>query len=87
MKGILDRFEDNQKAVILLEEINEEWIASIENLPDGSEEGTAFHIEKVDGEFQIIAIDHESTRDKAQQSSDLMEKLRAKSKGSKFRKK
>lgn len=87
MKGILDRFEDNNKAVILIEEIKEELVVSINDLPKGSKENTYFHIEKRDGGFQIISIDNTKTSQEAQESSDLMKKLRAKSAGSKFKRK
>ncbi|MEC5423123.1 DUF3006 domain-containing protein [Virgibacillus sp. C22-A2] len=87
MKGILDRFEDNDIAVILVEEINEEMIVSKDKLPEGSDVNTYFHIEKRNGKLEIISIDTSSRKKEAQQSSDLMKKLRAKSSGGKFRKK
>lgn len=86
MNGILDRFEENNKAVILIEEIDEELIVPVEKLPKGSVVNTYFSIEKKDGEYQIVSIDNTTTKEEAQKTSDLMAKLRAKSKGSKFRK-
>ncbi|MBM7599346.1 hypothetical protein JOC34_001714 [Virgibacillus halotolerans] len=87
MIGILDRFTDNNKAVILIEEIKEELIVSISDLPKGSKENTHFQIEKVGAGFRINSIDHTKTRQEAQKTSDLMKKLRAKSTGSKLKRK
>ncbi|MBP1949821.1 DUF3006 family protein [Virgibacillus litoralis] len=87
MKGILDRIEDNNKAVILMEETKEEVVITVDELPEGSSENTYFNMEKVDDEYQIVSIDEAITQKESEKSSDLMAKLRAKSKGSKFKKK
>lgn len=87
MKGILDRFEDNNKAVILIEDTKEEVIIPAEQLPKGSSENTYFTMEKIKDEYQVVSIDEATTQKEAEKSSDLMAKLRAKSKGSKFKKK
>ncbi len=87
MKGILDRFEDTNKAVILMEETKEEVVIPAEQLPEGSSQNTYFNMEKVDDEYQVVSIDEATTQKEAEKSSDLMAKLRAKSKGSKFKKK
>lgn len=87
MKGYLDRIEDNNLAVILIEEINEEIIIPLDELPEGSTENTWLQLEKTDDSFQVIAIDDEKTEQETETSQDLMAKLRAKSKGSKFKKK
>ncbi|SEP83257.1 Protein of unknown function [Virgibacillus subterraneus] len=87
MRGILDRFEDNNKAVILIEETKEEVVIPVDELPDGSSENTYFNMEKIDDKYQIVSIDEATTQKEAEETSDLMAKLRAKSKGSKFKKK
>ncbi|WP_100010210.1 DUF3006 family protein [Lentibacillus sediminis] len=87
MKGILDRMEDNNKAVILIEEQKEEIIVSRDELPEGSDVNTWFQMEEQEGKYHIVAIDEAMTKEKAQTTSSLMEKLRNKSKGSKFKKK
>lgn len=87
MKGVLDRFEDNNLAVILIEEINKELNIPANNLPSNSKEGTWFLIEERQGEYHIVSIDAEKTRNQAQKSADLLERLRAKSSGSKFKRK
>ncbi|RKQ35831.1 DUF3006 domain-containing protein [Oceanobacillus halophilus] len=85
MKGILDRFEGD-KAVILVEDLEKEIIVPRKELPDGVEVNTYFTLDKDGDTFQIVAIDQSKTDSQAQKSSELMEKLRSKKKGSKFKK-
>src|SRR5699024_4857217 len=84
--GILDRFTDREQAVILIEEMNEELIVSKHDLPEGSRVNTYCLLEKSGETYEMITIDEEKARQKAQSSADLMKKLRAKSRGSKFKK-
>lgn len=86
VKGYLDRIEDNEKAVILIEEENTEIVVPIDELPGGSKEKTWFHIVEENGSFKIISIDDDMTEQKKRQSSDLMKKLRERKKESKFKK-
>lgn len=86
MKGVLDRIE-NQLAVILIEDINKEIIIPMKDLPPNSQEGTWFDLEELEGEIKIISIDHDLTQKEAQKSQDLLNQLRTKSKGSKFKRK
>ncbi|WP_010647998.1 DUF3006 domain-containing protein [Oceanobacillus massiliensis] len=86
MEGILDRFE-GETAVILIDKNKTELIIDKSKLPAGSKIGTVFHVEKEGGEFKPVSINVEKTQMEAEKSSDLMEKLRSKSKGSKFLKK
>ncbi|RDW15474.1 DUF3006 family protein [Oceanobacillus chungangensis] len=83
MKGILDRFEGD-KAVILIEEINEEFIIQKTELPSGSEQQTIFDLEKANDSYKILAIDASTTNAAAEKSANLMDRLRANSSGSKF---
>lgn len=87
MKGVLDRFEDQEKAVILIEEIEKELVVSRSDLPKGSQKNTWFTIEKQDELFHIVAIDHEMTRKKAADTEALLNKLRSKQNSSRFRRK
>lgn len=85
MKGILDRFEDNNQAVILIEEIQKALVIPLSELPQGSKENTYFHIEEKNGDYKIISIDQETTKRQARKSEELLEKLRSKGSGSKFK--
>lgn len=86
MRGILDRFEGEQ-AVILIEERKAEIIIKKDELPLGSDVNTVFRIKEENGSYQITGIDRSATKKRSEQSSALMNKLRAKSKGSKFKRK
>ena len=85
MHGFLDRFEGNM-AVILVEEVKEEFTVNKEMLPDGSDVNTYFEIEKKHGNYHIVQIDTTKTTQEKQTTSDLMAKLRAKKTESKFKK-
>lgn len=84
MKGILDRFEGNQ-AVILIEETKEELLVIKEDLPRGSAKNTIFNLAKENGSYTIVDIDFAQTKAARKTSSSLMDQLRAKNKGSKFK--
>lgn len=86
IKGVLDRFEGEQ-AVILVEEHQAEFTVAKHLLPANSEKNTIFKLEKQANSYQIIAIDNAATSSAKAKSSDLMNKLRAKSSGSKFSRK
>ncbi|GGA65741.1 DUF3006 domain-containing protein [Ornithinibacillus halotolerans] len=87
MKGVLDRFEGNQ-AVILIEEEKAELILPKEDLPVGSDVNTVFQVEKDENDnYKIIEIDHKAEQEAKETTQDLLAKLRAKSSGSKFKKK
>lgn len=86
MKGILDRFE-NDSAVILIEEEKEELIVPKRYLPKGSKVNTYFVIEKNFNGYEIVGIDEEKTILEREKSSSLMDRLKAKRKTSKFKKK
>lgn len=86
MKGILDRFE-GEKAVILIEEENAEIIINRSDLPVNSTVNTIFTVSKSAAGYQIDSIDLNAIKQASQKSSALMDKLRAKSSGSKFKRK
>lgn len=85
MKGVLDRFEDNDQAVILIEEVQKALVIPKKDLPKGSQQGTWFLIEEKNSNYKILSIDHETTRKQKEKSDRLMDKLRARSSGSKFK--
>ena len=57
MKGYLDRIEDNNKAVILIEEKNTEIVLPVHELPTGITESTWLNIKRDKGSFKVISID------------------------------
>lgn len=85
MKGVLDRFADHDLAVILIEDVQKEILVPIQQLPPNSKEGTWFDIKEDNGEYQIVAIDVDMTKKQMEKSLNLLKKLRANSRGSKFK--
>lgn len=81
---MLDRFESNQ-AVVLVEEINKEWIIEQDKLPAGSKEGDWFTLEINGDEIDSITKNPQLTEQKSQMVDDLMQSIRSKSTGSKFK--
>lgn len=86
MKGYLDRIEDNQYAVILVEEMKKEFIIPKEDLPQGSKENSFFEITIENEKITSILLDEQATLSEQEKVDDMMTKLRSKSKGSKFKK-
>lgn len=85
MKGVLDRFADNEWAVILIESINKEIHIPMHELPEGSKEQTWFDMQEMDGNYSIVSIDHEQTRNAKEKSKDIASQLQAKMKQSKYK--
>lgn len=85
--GVLDRLADRNQAVILIEELNKEIIIPTIKLPEASQANTWFTIKLRGDEIIEIEQNDEKTDQALQKSTDLMEKLRSKSKGSKFKRK
>ncbi|MEH7493216.1 DUF3006 domain-containing protein [Neobacillus niacini] len=86
IKGYLDRIEDNQFAVILVEEIKKEFVIPVEDLPEGSKENSYFEMSIENDKISSIKLDEQTTQTEQEKVDDLMTKLRSKSKGSKFKK-
>lgn len=82
--GVLDRIE-NGIATILIDDLNEELILSASELPEGSEEGTWFYLEKVNDSFVINKIDHTRVASERQRSKNIMKQLQSRNKTSKFK--
>ncbi len=87
MKGYLDRIEDGKWAVILVEEIGDEFIIPVEKLPEGISVKSYFNLTIENGELTSIVFDPETTAQEVQKTEELLAKIRAKSRGSKFKKK
>jgi len=86
MRGVLDRFEDQNQAVILIEDIQIALVIPVNELPKGSKVNTYFWIEERNGKYEVTSIDHKKTKREEERSEDLMKKLQVKSRDSKFKK-
>jgi hypothetical protein len=87
IKGYLDRIEDNQFAVILVEEMKKEFIIPKKDLPKGSKENSYFEITIENEKITSLKLDEQTTLSEQEQVDEMMTKLRSKSIGSKFKKK
>jgi len=87
MKGYLDRIEENKFAVILVDELNKEFIVSTEELPEGIAEKTYLDLTVENDKITSIKLNTQTTQSEQQKVSDMMAKLRSKSSGSKYKKK
>ncbi len=87
MHGYLDRIEENKWGVILVEEIKQEFTLPLSELPEGSVPHTWFNLVITQDQITSIHIDHEKTISMQNHVEDLVSKLRAKNKGSKFSRK
>ncbi|WP_099363495.1 DUF3006 domain-containing protein [Fredinandcohnia onubensis] len=87
MKGYLDRIEENQHAVIIVDEINKEFIIPISQLPNGSTAGSYLNLIIENETITSITLNENETISQQQKVDDMMSKLRKKSSGSKFKKK
>lgn len=86
IKGYLDRIEDNQFAVILVEEMKKEFILPKDELPEGSKEKSYFDITIENDTITSMKLDEQTTLSEQKKVDDMMTTLRSKSKGSKFKK-
>lgn len=87
MRGYLDRIEENQHAVILVEELNKEFIIPISKLPNGSKAGSYLSLTIENETITSITLNENESISQQQKVDDMMSKLRKKNSGSKFKKK
>ncbi|RNF39099.1 DUF3006 domain-containing protein [Planococcus salinus] len=85
MKGTLDRIEDDGRAVILLEELQQEIVLPMERLPAGSDVDSWFDITLENDEVTSIVLDETTSAKKTEQANELLQKLKSKNSGSKFK--
>ena len=82
----LDRFTDNNKALILIEELQKEFHIELSSLPEGSNAGTWFLVEVQGDVITSIVVDTNKTGTMKQEIDNRMERLKSK-KTSRFKRK
>ncbi|WP_035512514.1 DUF3006 domain-containing protein [Halalkalibacillus halophilus] len=85
--GVIDRVEDNMKAVILIEEEEKELIVPSEQLPPEHKEGDWLVVTFENDRPTKYEINYEKTKEAKSSTADRLSRLRKKSSGSKFNRK
>jgi len=85
-KAYLDRFTDNEKAVLLVDKLQQEFFISISTLPAGSIPGSWFLVNIDNGAISNISFDEEKTAEMKQEVAERMQRLKSK-KSSRFKRK
>ncbi len=80
----LDRFTDNEKALLLIEELQKEFHVDISALPTGSTAGTWLLVEIQGDELTSFQVDEVKTAEMRQKIDDRMQRLKSK-KNSRFK--
>jgi hypothetical protein len=80
----LDRFTDNEKALLLVEELQKEYHVDISVLPTGSTAGTWLLVEIQGDELTSFQVDEVKTAEMRQKTDDRMQRLKSK-KNSRFK--
>ena len=76
LPGVLDRIEDGQQAVILIEALEKEWVVPMHALPPGSKVNMWFDM-KLNGEkFEVLRINHGATKKALRKGREGQRKLR-----------
>ncbi|MER1955509.1 MAG: DUF3006 domain-containing protein [Desemzia incerta] len=86
MKAMLDRIEEG-KAVLLIQDVEKEWIIDKNHLPHGSNVGDWLTIQITEGRISDMTIDQALTQEKKKTAEDLLTSIRKQPKGSKFKRK
>ena len=82
----LDRFTDNEQAILLIDKLQQEFHIDISALPSGSTPGTWFLVTIENGEITDVQLDEEKTAEMKQEIAERMQRLKSK-KTSRFKRK
>lgn len=73
----LDRFTDNDKALLLVEELQKEFHVDISALPSGSTAGIWFLVEIQEDDITSFQVDEGKTAEMKQAIDDRMQRLKS----------
>ena len=82
----LDRFTDNEQAILLVDKLQREFHIAISTLPSGSTPGTWFLVTIENDEITHVQVDEEKTVEVKQEVEERMQRLKSK-KTSRFKRK
>lgn len=77
-QGVLDRFEDKDHAVILIENLETTLIVPIHSLPLKSQKNMWFIVEFIEGTYRVASIDYKATENQVHKTSELIKSLQKK---------
>ena len=77
-KAYLDRFTDNEQAILLVDKLQQEFHIEISTLPSGSTPGTWFLVTIENDEITHVQIDEEKTAEMKQEIDERMQRLKSK---------
>lgn len=86
MRSVLDRFEEGL-AVLIAEQAGREFHVPLRYLPDGSKPGMWFVLTVENGTVVDMEVDTASSEAQNNKAEQLIERLRAKKAGSRFKRK
>ncbi|MGM0524304.1 MAG: DUF3006 domain-containing protein [Bacillota bacterium] len=79
--AVIDRFSDQDTAVILVESMQKEFVVKQEQLPQGAKPNDYLDVDVTGDALQINGINQEETEARKNSIQDKMAKLRAKNSG------
>lgn len=83
---MLDRIEEG-KAILLIQDVEKEWIIDKNYLPNGSNIGDWLTIQITEGRISDMMIDQALTQEKKKTADELLTSIRKQPKESKFKRK
>lgn len=83
---MIDRFSDQDTAILLVEQIGKEFIVKIEQLPKGVNRGDYLILEIEDNQIQSIDKDQERTKERQLAIKSKLDMLGKRKGNSRFRK-
>jgi len=86
-EAMIDRFTDNNLAVVLAEDIGREFLIEEKDLPEGAERGDYLVLELDGDEVLSIELDEVKTAERKTAVKSKLARLRERSSGSRFEKK
>ena len=86
MKAMVDRIEEG-KAVLLIQDLDKEWIIEKNQLPQGSKIGDWLTLQITEGRISDMTIDQALTQEKKKTATDLLTSIHKQPKESKFKRK
>jgi Protein of unknown function (DUF3006) len=76
--AFLDRFTDNEKALLLVEELQKEFLVDITTLPFGSTAGSWFLVDVQGHEITSFQVDEKKSAEMKRVVNDRMQRFKSK---------